>query len=254
MNRTPTGDYRGSVIIHPETDLQLPPRPLGEFTVQSTSPRRLEAASSHVDAPNLFHSQLPKLLEELSWDMVWERLVAVQFEPSGGRRDEVGPEGQQIVTMYVHDTISASDGNPKHGIVDSSDFGLLQTIRDRIIAKHLANGDGARTARLMGDATLLIAVEHLVKGVVHSRYSLAEFYSVVETIENRLGNRKVLAATLGLTKAEIDLITRFANDPQYDQRHAPHDAANVAAVPAATLQAAAEMARTIISKYAQTIS
>lgn len=253
MNQTPTGQYRGSVIIHPENDLQLAPRQLGEFTVQSESAQRLEATSAHVDAPNLFHSELPKHLEELSWDMVWERLVAVQFEPSGGRRDEVGPEGQQVVTMYMHDTISASDGNPKYGIHDSSDFGLLQTIRDRIIAKHLANEDGARTETLMGNATLLIAVEHLVKGVVHSRYALAEFYSVVETVENRLGNRKALTSTLGLAKADLNLITRFANEPQYDQRHAPRDAAIIAAIPEATLHSAAEMARTIVSKYAQTI-
>lgn len=253
MNRTPTGAYSGSIIIHPHADLQLAPRQLGEFTVHSTSPRLLEATSSHVDAPNLFHSQLPQHLEVLSWDMVWERLVAVQFEPSGGRRDEVGPEGQQIVTMYMHDTISTSGGNPKHGILDSSNFGLLQTIRDRIIAKHLANEDAARNVKLMGDAPLLIAVEHLVKGVVHSQYALAEYYSVVETIENRLGNRKALATSLGLAKTDLDLITRFANEPQYDQRHAPQDAANVAAVPALTIRSAAEMARTIVSKYAQTI-
>lgn len=113
---SPQGEFKGAIIVHPTVDLQLPLRGVGKFTIRSTGPGRLEATSAHADAWRLFIGEFKTDLVRLSWDMVWERLVAVQFEPDSGHRDEVNSEGGQIRMMYLHDTIDAGAGNPKHGI------------------------------------------------------------------------------------------------------------------------------------------
>jgi hypothetical protein len=186
--------------------------------------------------------------------MIWERLVAVQLEPGMSRSTKLGDDGTQLVSMHIHETIDAGCGNPKYGVAASSQFGLLQTIRDRIILVHLGGGDPTRARALMQDATLLLALEHFVKGIVNSVYALAEFYSLVETIENRLGSRRKLESQLGLTKKDVDKITYLANQTELDQRHAPKDAGAVIPVDEKDVRAAAEMAHTITVQYARTIA
>jgi len=252
MTTLPPGVFCGTIVVHPDADLQLAPRIVDGFEIQSSGIGRLSATTSKPDAWNSFIGKhFLQSLEMLSWDVLWECLIAVQFEPGSATQGESHHRGRKIVMVHAHDTISSSDGNPRAGIVPHENFGLLQRIRDYIVSRHLAAGNRQRNSALTGDATLLLAIEHFLKGVVLNQYALAEFYSVVETIENRLGGRRALLQSI--SKAELDKITSYANQPQFNQRHAPIDATAVSPLPQGAVRDAASVAKTLIVSYATQI-
>jgi hypothetical protein len=234
--------FHGSIIIHPSLELSFKPRQVGAFLIEPGGPGRLKAWSTDPDAWKLFLSpDFRGALEVLAWDLVWEAQVAVEFEPDSASRGN---------HLYLHSTIAAT-GNPKAGLRASSNFDLLQRIRDHLIKKHLAADDHGRSSRLSSDAAVLIALEHYVRGIITTRYTLTALYSVVETIENRLGGRHELFKVI--PKSRVDKITSVANQPQYDQRHAPKDPDNVQPLPSHALVEAAIVAKDIITEYAKKV-
>lgn len=224
-----------------------------EFTLTSVADATLEAKSTHPDAEKLL--QDPRMLSELeqvSWDLLWEQLVVVEFEPSQyGKRIQTDELGRQLIGIGVGDTFVSNPPNPRAGLKDNAGIDLLQRIRDRIITAHLAGGDAAKAAKLMQDAAVLLAVEHFVKGLVNGAYSLVEFYLVVETVENQIGGRNAIQGIHG--KAEIAKITKYANDGQHDQRHAPKSPSTAAPLPLNVVSDAALVARAIIVDYAKKV-
>jgi hypothetical protein len=242
--------FEGTLIVHPPADLSFAPRKVGDFVVAPRNRTSLTATSTIVDAANVFQQGIQNELKELSIDLIWECCVAVEFEPAGGRRARLAEDGTQLIEMFLHETIDASGGNPKYGIPSGLNLNLLPDIRDRIITKHLALDQPQCVAKLMSDAALLIAVEHFAKGVVNKLYALPEFYLVLETIENSMGDRRKLIKDLGFSKAEIDTIAYTANEGQRNHRHAPIDATNIKATSDAEINSAAHSAREIIKRYA----
>jgi hypothetical protein len=249
MANPPSGVFRGSIIVHPTVDLKLERRTIGGFEVSSSTSKRLTAESLGPDAWSRFLSkEFLAALELLAWDMVWERQVAVEFEPDSGCQGEMEIGGQQVQMMYIHDTISPS-GNPRSGTKSFDGFDLLQRIRDHIIQHHIASGSDGKSS---SNATLLLAVEHFVKGVVRREYAMAEFYLVVETVENWVGGRHELFRLI--PKTEVDKITSFANQPQHDQRHAPKDASSVVPLSPTAVPDAALVAKNLIIEFSKQIT
>lgn len=243
-------------VIHvvPPTPLNLSTRPVDQFALNSIDASNIEASSTHPDAEKQFRSdRFLEGLERLSWDLVWESQVAVQFAVEGsGKRVAVDDRGRQVLTFDIEDRIDFNPGDRKAGIETFGNFGLLQNIRDYLIQRHLAGGDQAKTAKLMGDGATLLAMEHFIKGVVSRSYAFAEFYSVMETIAHQTpGGRKALEVKM--TKSTIDKITKFANEGQLDQRHAPKDPGNVLPLPPNAIEDAAMVAKDIILAYTNTI-
>ena len=224
-----------------------------EFTLTSIADATLEAKSTHSDAEKLLQdSRMLSELEQLSWSLLWEKLVVVEFEPSQyGNRIRIDELGRQLIDAGVGDTIMSNPPNPKAGLRDNATIDLLQRIRDHVISAHLAGGDAGRTAKLMTNAAVLLAVEHFIKGVVNSAYSMVEYYLVAETIWNQVGSRHKLDAIHG--KAVIDKITRYANEGQGDQRHAPKNPGAVVLLPPNVVNEAATVAKNIIIDYAKKV-
>jgi hypothetical protein len=246
------GVFRGSIKIHPVVDLKLDPRNINGFEVKSEGVGYLAAQLKARDAWQQFLSQdFIDALEELSWDVLWELLVAVQFEPSTGVQGEPEHDGQKMVMMFVHETVSGDGGNLKVGVQPFQGFDLLQRIRDHAITEYLAAGNVDRAASLSRDATLLLSLEHFFKGLLSPQYALAEFYSVVETIENRIGGRREIYKLI--PRAEIDKITSTANKPQLDQRHAPLDATMIYPLPVNAISDAASVAKRLIIEYSKRV-
>lgn len=242
-----------SIRVDPPTALRLQARPVWEFTLTSVADATLEATSTHPDAEKkLQDPRMLSELEQLSWDLLWEQLVVVEFEPSQyGKRIQTDEHGRQLIDIGVGDTLVSNPPNPRAGLRDNAAIDLLQRIRDRTITAHLAGGDTAKAVKLMRDAAVLLAVEHFVKGLVNGVYSLVEFYLVVETIENQIGGRNAIQAVHG--KTEIAKITKYANDEQHDQRHAPKNPSTVAPLPPNVVNDAALVAKVIIVDYAKKV-
>jgi len=246
------GHFSGAVLVLPATNLHLVARPVGDFELTSVNPGQLRADSNHPEATKLFRSDgFFKALERLAWDLVWENQVAVQFEPSEGKRTVIDEFGRQKITFEFQETMYSNLGNPRAGLKVYANFDLLQQIRDYLIGAHLAGGDSAKFAKLQGNAAILLAMEHFIKGVVNRAYALAEFYSVVESVENQIGGRHKIVQLM--TKQKIDKITRFANDAQLDQRHPPHDPATMAALPPNAVEEAGIVAKEIINEFVKGI-
>lgn len=251
---TPTPSvFTTSIRVEPPTALSLQSRPLWEFTLTSVADATVEAKSTHPDAETLLRDgRILSELEQLSWDLLWEKLVVVEFEPSQyGKRIRIDELGRQLIDASVGDTVLFNPPNPRAGLRDNAAINLLQRIRDRVITAHLAGGDAAKAVKLMGDAAVLLAVEHFVKGLVNGAYSLVEFYLVVETIKNQIGGRNAIQAVHG--KTEISKITKYANDGQLDQRHAPKNPSAIAPLPPNIVNEAAVVAKAIIVDYAKKV-
>lgn len=248
-----SGEFRGTLLVHPPTNLNIDGRSVGGFVLHESTDGNLSAASSIEGASQIFQSGLANELRLLSIDLIWERCIAVEFEPSGGQRVSIQDDGTQLVHIHVHETINATDGNPRHGVTPNINLGLLPEIRDRIINHHLASGDSGVCGQLMGDAALLLSIEHFVKGVVNRLYSLPEFYLVLESVSNHFGSRRELEKALGFKKSELDPIARVANDDQKDSRHAPKDASTTTPVTDMEIADAARVANEIIDRYSRTL-
>lgn len=245
--------FTATVRVEPPTALNLNGRPLWEFTLTSVANDTLEAKSTHPDAEKLLQDE--RMLDELrhlAWDLLWEKMVAVEFEPSlTGKRVQLDASGRQLIAMGFESRMLSDPPNPRAGLKNNANFDLLQRIRDHVISVHLAGGDASRTTKLMANAAVLLAVEHFIKGVVNSAYSMVEYYLVAETIWNQLGGRHKLDAIHG--KAVVDKITRHANEGQLDQRHAPKNLGAVAPVPANVVADAATVAKGVIIDFAKRV-
>lgn len=249
---TNPGVFSGTINVIPPTQLALAARAVGSFEVTSANANTVEAKSAHPGAEKNFRSdKFLADLEKLSWDLVWEKQVAVEFQPDMGKRTATDDQGRQLITMDFQETADMNAGNPKAGLKSFTNFDLLQRIRDHIVHTHVGGGDASKVTKLMANAAVLLAVEHFIKGVVNRNYALAEFYSVAETVENQIGGRHALTALM--TKAKLDKITAFANQPQLDQRHAPANPAAVVPLPPNVIPEAAVVARDIIVEYAKKV-
>lgn len=240
-----------TAYLHVHPALELDPIEVDGFRFVSTAPGivKAEPLIPGVTASNA-RDQLMAPLEHLSWDMIWRRHVAVEFQINDVRGSvEVG--GIKHVCVGFEEVLCMGPGSGrKVGAKAYEGFDLLSRIRDYVIRKHLARADPTRESILKTKAELLLAVEHYVKGVMTPPYALAEFYSVLECIEARLGGRKQLSQTLQIAKADLDKIAYVANHPEFDQRHAPDDAGQLAPLPPDAIPNAASVAATIIEKYA----
>lgn len=243
-----------SIRVNPSTPLNLSSRTVGTFQLNSINADIVEATTTHPDAERDFRSQ-PFLgeLERLAWDLVWEQLVAVQFElPGDSQRVTKDQQWREIININMEQRIDFNPGNRKSGLDPSGHFDLLQRIRDHVIKHHVAGNDQPKTAKLMGDAPTILAIEHFVKGVVNRQYAFVEFYSVLEIIAHQTaGGRKALESKM--TKATIDKIAKYANDAQLDQRHGPKDPQNVQPLPPNAIEDAANVAKTLIIDYTGTV-
>lgn len=191
--------------------------------------------------------ELADLLKLKSCDLVYEVGRVVRFQVGTVALES----GAALMTLDMEDTI---DMNADHSIglaaVQAAPDRLAA--RDRIIRKFLAHDNPDHYRRLRADATLVNAVEHLVTAVVHPVHQMAELYSVIEVIENRLGGRREFSK-IGLSKSYVDYITSRANRPEHDERHPP--VVPVPAVPIAQPERDECHERTCraLEKYAQGI-
>jgi hypothetical protein len=245
------GTFVSRIVVLPPTPLGLSSRLVGEFVLSSINDASLDARSPHTDAALLFQSHaFHEQLERLAWDLVWERQVAVEFQPElGGTRTVTDGQGRSLMTINLEDRILFNPENPRSGLARFTRFDLLQRIRDYLIEAQLSGGDASKNAKLKGNAAVLLAVEHFVKGVVHQAYAMAEFYSVVETVENQIGGRNALNKRMG--KSVVDKIVRLANRDEHDQRHPPLDPASVTPLPSNAISEAAAVAKAVIEEFAK---
>jgi hypothetical protein len=248
-----TGRFVSQIRVLPQTALGFNSRSVGHFRLTSIDDSSVEVSSAEPDASQAFGSSaFLKQLEQLAWDLVWERQVAVQFEPAlGGSRTVIDDLGRQQIETNLEDRVYFNPENPRAGLESYTNFDLLQRIRDHLIQDHLSGGDSSRLAKLNGNGAVLLAVEHFIKGVVNQPYAMAEFYSVVETIENQIGGRNALNKRMG--KAVVDKIVHIANNGEHDQRHPPTDPAKMTPLPPNAISEAAGVARAIIVEYAKGI-
>lgn len=247
------GKYVSRITVLPPTALNLSSRLVGEFQFTSLDNSSIEASSTHPDAAQLFQSDaFFEQLDRLSWDLVWEQQVAVEFAPAlGGRHTVIDEQGLQTITMGVEDRMVSNPENPRYGLMSHKDFDLLQRVRDHLIQDHISGGDPNNLVKLNGNAAVILAVEHFIKGVINQHYAMAEFYLVAETIWKQVGGRHSLDKLI--TKANVDKITQFANDGELDQRHAPKNPANLKPLPPNVVKDAAAVARDIIVEFAKGI-
>ncbi|WP_254511395.1 hypothetical protein [Anatilimnocola floriformis] len=248
------GKFVSQIQVLPHTALGLVSRTVGQFSLTSIDDATVEASSSEASALQEFRSSVfMEKLEQLAWDLVWEQQVAVLFEPAlGGNRTLVNEQGQQVVEIHLEDRIEFNPENPRVGLEPYTHFDLLQQIRDHVIKSHLATGNALQATKLQGNAAILLAVEHFVKGVVNRQYALAEFYSVYETIAHQWAGGKA-ALKAHMTPSKLEKITKIANDGQLDLRHPPKDPTAVAALPPNAIEDAAVVAKEIIVEYAKGI-
>jgi len=248
------GTFEGSLKVSPATDLKFQARQMGQFLLTSTSPEHIAVVSNHSGAEASFKSaSFLEDLERLSWDLIWEQQVTVQFELNENTTTtKIDAQGRQEIHFGMQDRMMSNLPGPIAGTRTFTNLDLLQRIRDHIVSKHVATVNPTKSAALQGNAAILVAVEHFIKGIVNRPYALAEFYSVYETIAHQWAGGKA-ALKAHLTPSKLERITKVANDGQLDLRHPPRNPSAIAPLPPGAVEDAAVVAKEIIVEYARGI-
>ena len=245
------GTFEGTVNVYPQLKIPITNRCIGTFQLDSVNATELRVSSKHPNAEELFHGdEFLQGLEHLSWDLIWERQAAIEFELiENTTTTTIGTDGCQLIEYKNVDRLLKKQENRTTSVRQFTNFDLLQRIRDHLISSHLITVSTDRGDGFLNDAALLLAVEHYIKGIIIERHALAEFYSVVETIENQVGGRSILYKWM--TKSKINKITQVANTKEYDQRHAPRDPSLMKPLPTNAIVEAALVAKGIIVEFAK---
>lgn len=199
-----------------------------------------EAFCKHV------RSSLPRLAAR----SLWNRLRALRFVISGAR--EVTPEH---ITLHPGAPVRLHHAGEEAVGLEPMRPGQwdIASIRDEIAIAILAGGD-QRVARILQQSvTLLYALEGLIRAVLQPENALPHMYKAIEVVQNHLGRRTDFQR-IGVSKAYVDFVMSRANSPEFDERHAPNGAAGVQRVCGTDKQECLSRTRTIIQKFAASLS
>jgi hypothetical protein len=125
-------------------------------------------------------------------------------------------------------------------------------IRDVIVERELANGNGIRTQALRANPPLIYAIEHFIRAVLLPGNCIPELYKAVESIKNALGSWADLSK-IGVTKSYVDYVKNRANKGTTDERHAPSDPVAVSSVSTQETRECMSRVRTIIERFARSL-
>jgi hypothetical protein len=203
--------------------------------------------TGHSDSVTLDATQVSELIPVLAAVVLFRRLVALKFylepvQPSEGLT--VGSNPNDIILR---------DNRIFRGLEASSDRGQdISLVRDTIILHVLAAGSESRAELLLGDATLIHALEEFIRAILYPDSLLHSLYKLIEGIQKRLGGR-VEFRKIGLSKGYVDYVMERANRRQANERHAADDPRTVEPVGDDEKRTCLERCREVISGYAASI-
>jgi hypothetical protein len=202
---------------------------LHEFTISWVNPKSLLAESSSASK-----HELEWMIPRLQANLLYQFLDPIRLH---------------VPMLYGNDIILRDPRvfcGPAPSQRASND---VSSIRDTILEYELSGGSYTRMATLRQSASLLYAVEHLVRAVLNPQAPLPELYKVIESIKHDLGAWASFRS-IGIEKNFIDYIKYRANNPTDDQRHAPSVPTLVSNTPNEELRECLVRTRHIILSYA----
>ena len=151
----------------------------------------------------------------------------LELQPDAPRDEALTREASRIVDIYVDALRThlssvrlrrADEPDPLASITPRVVQPTVRRIDDRLISRAIR---AARGAVLGAKAPRLSkAYDYYQDAREDGQHSISALYKLVETIEGEWGGKKKTDKHFRMV-TERELIRRFANDPTWDERHAP---------------------------------